>query len=132
MNKDTESLFEPYDVLAVEVLGNHTKNTDVSLSYTNQELAEHICQAMGWEDFDLFEHHDFPEVALSDDPAVCLSYAFLSFLRWRVFTTASARSIGVEAFNQKAAAYSEFWYISLVERWNNMAGASAPMKPWLQ
>lgn len=130
MSVDAESIFALYDDLAVEIIDDDRQNEDVALSYSNRELAENICRAMQWEDFDLFESHDFESVNEGGDPATCLAYAFLSFLRWRVFTEASKRGIGIEAFNQKAAAYSEYWYIALVEKWNQQSEAT-PMKAWV-
>jgi hypothetical protein len=128
---DAESIFALYDDLAVEIIDDARPNTDAALSYSNRELAENICRTMQWEDFDLFETHNFEAVHAADDEKTCLAYAFLSFLRWRVFHEASKRGVGIEAFNQKAAAYSEYWYITLVERWNALTPDSTPMKAWI-
>lgn len=130
MSVDAESIFALYDDLAVEIIDDDRPNEDAALSYSNRQLAENICRKMAWEDFDLFEAHDFESVAEGGDEGTCLAYAFLSFLRWRLFTEASRRQIGIEVFNQKAAAYSEFWYIRLVERWNEQANGT-PMKAWV-
>lgn len=127
---DSESIFALYDDLAVEVVSDDSPNDDVELIFTNRELSEKICEKMGWEDFDLFETHDFEiaqERAVADE---CLAYAFISFLRYRLFTRASEGRVGVEAFNQSAAAYSEFWYIKLVEQWNELSDGT-PMKAWM-
>lgn len=130
MSIDPEDVFSLYEGIAVEIIDSTSPNDDVSLSYSNRELAENICQTMKWEEFDLFEHHNFEVVYEEGDAAKCLSYAFLSFLRWRLFTEASARGIGIEVFNIKAAAYSEYWYVKLVERWNE-SNAGSPMKAWI-
>lgn len=130
MAVDPEDIFRLYDDLAVEIIDDDRKNEDVDLPYSNRELAENVCSAMKWEDFDLFEAHDFESVNEAGDGDTCLAYAFLSFLRWRVFTEASKRGIGVEAFNLKAATYSEYWYIALVEKWNSNNPNASPMKAW--
>ena len=77
---------------------------------------------MDWESFDLFEEHAFEAVLSAGDPETMLAYAYLSFLRWRVFTQASALQVGLEEFNQTAAAYSEMWYIKLVCAWSAANG----------
>ena len=128
---DVEDIFALYDDLAVEVVSSTEPNTDAALTYSNQELAENVCTAMGWEDFDLFDHHDFDTIYAAGDGNTCLAYAFLSFLRWRLFTMASTRGVGNEPFNQKSAAYSEYWYIRLVERWNESNPDSPAMKAWV-
>ena len=128
---DTDQFFAAYDDIAVEIVDNSEPNADVDLSFSNRELAENICQVMAWEDFDLFETHDFEAVHRDGMAGVCLAYAFLSFLRWRVFTTAAARGVGIATFNDKAIAYSEYWYIKLVERWNSHNPNAKPMKAWI-
>jgi hypothetical protein len=128
----TGDIFSVYDDLAVEVVSDTRSNEDVALSFSNRELAESICQAMEWEDFDLFETHDFEGVHKNNVPEACLAYGFLSFLRWRLFTRASAAGVGIESFNERAAAYSEYWYIRLIEAWNAHNPNAVPMKAWLQ
>lgn len=131
MSVDAENIFALYDDLAVEVIDDTRPNTEAALAYSNRELAENICRTMKWEDFDLFESHDFETVHEGEDEGTCLAYAFLSFLRWRLFSEASKRGVGIEVFNQKAIAYSEYWYIKLVERWNSLNPAATPMKAWI-
>ena len=111
--------FAQYDDLAVEIVDRDAPIDDVGLSFSNRELAQKICFAMGWEDFDLFEQHDFQKVFEENIPENCLTYAFISFLRYRLFSEAQQRGIGLPAFNERAVAYSEYWYITLVERWNS-------------
>lgn len=131
MSAEAESFFALYDDLAVEIVDDPSPNDDAALSYSNRELAENICQSLAWEDFDLFDRHDYDGVLASGQAGECLAYAFLSFLRWRLFTEASKRGVGIEEFNQRAAAYSEYWYIKLVERWNEKNPDAVPMKAWV-
>jgi hypothetical protein len=128
---DTDQFFAAYDDIAVEIVDSSEPNTDVDLVFSNRQLAENICRAMGWEDFDLFETHDFAGVYASGSADHYLAYAFLSFLRFRVFSTAARRGVGNVTFNAKAVAYSEYWYIKLVERWNEQNPVGRPMNAWL-
>jgi hypothetical protein len=128
---DVDSFLAPYDDIAVEVVDSTLPNTDVGLTYSSRELAENICQTMGWESFDLFESHAFEKVAARAESSECLSYAFIAFLRWRVFTTAQERKIGAPDFNAKVAAHSEFWYIKLLDVWNKQNPGSEQMRPWV-
>jgi hypothetical protein len=128
---DANNLLAPYDDIAVEVVSSREPNEDVSLIYSNRELVEQVCGTMGWEDFDLFETHPFEDVHAAGVSDTCLAYAFIAFLRWRVFTTAAYRGVGVPAFSEKAAAHSEYWYIRLVERWNEKNVGAPKMRPWL-
>ncbi|AMO44155.1 hypothetical protein DSS3P8_097 [Roseobacter phage DSS3P8] len=128
---DTQGFLDLYDDIAVEIVDSAEPNTDVDLTFSNRELSENICQAMDWEDFDLFETHDFQAIYDAADSASCLAYAFIAFLRWRVFTTASSRGVGEEGFNIRAATHSEYWYIKLVDRWNQQNPAAPQMKAWV-
>lgn len=119
---DTEQFFELYDAIAVEVVDSTAPNTDAGLSMSNRAMAEKVCQIMGWEDFDMFESHDMQKAYDSNVAETCKAYAFVSFLRWRVFSIALQRGVGYESFNHKAATYSEYWYIALVERWAELSG----------
>lgn len=128
---ETENFLAPYEDIAVEVVESAEPNSDVDLTYSNKELAVNICQAMGWEDFDLFEGQDFEGVNLRGDGPECLAYAFIAFLRWRVFMLAAKRNVGNEQFNASAAAHSELWYIKLVDRWNKQNPHAPQMKVWV-
>ncbi|WNL50700.1 hypothetical protein RPALISO_113 [Ruegeria phage RpAliso] len=124
-----EGLFAAYDDLAVDIVSSAAPNTDVDLTMSNRQLAENICEAMNWEDFDLLGKYDFEEVNTSENPAAILAHAFVSFLRWRLFSEAQKRGIGDAAFNLRCITYSEFWYIKLVNRWSTLNGGKA--KPWV-
>lgn len=124
------SFLDVYDDLAVEIVDDVRKNTDAALDFSNQELAENICQTMEWEDFDLLSYFGFEDIHRSSDARIVLAHAFISFLRWRLFSEASRRGIGDVEFNQRAEAYSEYWYIALVHRWNALSNG-AKMRPWL-
>lgn len=127
---EAEALLDIYDDLAVEIVDDAAKNTDADLPYSNRELAENICRSMDWEDFDLLGKFEFEKIAAEAPSPVVLAHAFISFLRWRLFRLASARGIGDEAFNQSCTAYSEYWYITLVRRWNELEGGPV-QKPWI-
>ena len=131
MKSKNRTMFELYDDLAVLVVSSKMSNDSVDLKYTNLELSENICSIMEWETFDLFETHDFQEVMDADEADKCLAYAFISFLRWRLFTEARKLGIGPDDFNINAAVYSEYWYIKLVERWSVLSGSSVSMKNWI-
>jgi hypothetical protein len=131
-------LMAPYDDIAVEVVSSDTSNMDVSLAFTNRELVEHVCRALNVEDFDLFEEHAFELVyeehlARGDDARAetPLAYAFIAFLRWRVFTIAMDRGVGIPTFSEKAASHSEMWYIRLVDLWNESNKDSPQIKTWM-
>lgn len=124
-------LMAPYDDVAVDVVDSTESNADVNLTFTNRELAENVCKTMNWESFDLFDKYDFEKVHAEGTPEECLAHAFVSFLRWRVFTLALQRGVGINEFSQRAAAYSEFWYIKLVSRWNESNPEAPQMKPWV-
>lgn len=128
--QEIEAFLDVYDDLAVEIVDEDVKNEAAALDFTNQELAENVCRAMDWEDFDLLAHFDFAAVSDSGNVEHILAHAFVSFLRWRLFTAAMERGIGDNAFNQSCAAYSEFWYIALVHRWNDLSNGPK-MKPWV-
>jgi len=129
-DKEIEAFLDVYDDLAVDIVDEDVKNEAAALDYSNQELAENICQTMGWEDFDLLGHYDFAAVMESGNTAHILCHAFISFLRWRLFTAAMEKGVGDPQFNQSCAAYSEFWYISLVHHWNALSEDST-VKPWI-
>ena len=129
---DLPSFFDDYEDLAVEIVDDAESNeAEYCLPYSNRELADMICGAMDWEDFDLFEKQPFEEVYERRDEAELLAYAFISFLRYRLFKAAGEQGIGNALFNQKVMAYSEYWYIRLVEKWNQLSGDAPKIKPWV-
>lgn len=127
---DSDNFLAPYDDIAVEVVDSTTPNADVGLSYSCRELAENVCQTMGWESFDLFEKHDFAVVNARGEGQECLAYAFIAFLRWRVFTTAASQNVGNQEFNAKASAHAEYWYIRLIDTWNKCNPNAPQMRAW--
>lgn len=128
---ELDNFLDPYDDIAVEIVDSSTPNTDIGLSFSNRELAENICQTMGWESFDLFETQDFEGVEARGDGTECLAYAFIALLRWRVFTVAASRNVGNEMFNTKVATHSEYWYIKLVDTWNKQNPHAPQMQKWI-
>lgn len=128
--KGPEALLDLYDDLAVEIVDETAENTEAELPFSNRELAENICRAMGWEDFDLLAKYDFAEVEKTGQAEAVLAHAFISFLRWRLFRAATERSVGDAQFNQSCTAYSEYWYITLIRRWKSMTTGS-PLPSWV-
>ena len=123
---DAWSYFDPYEDLAVEIIDDAASNAaEYDLSYSNRELTEIICRSMGWEDFDLFETYDFEAVLFRGVAEELLAYGFVSFLRYRLFKAASEQGVGIAEFNARAMAYSEYWYIRLIERWGADNGKCA-------
>lgn len=130
MTETLERLLDIYDDLAVEIVDSQVQNTDVDLPFSNHELAVNICRAMGWDDFDLLGFFDFPTVHDGGDAEEILAHAFVSFLRFRLFSTAIRQGIGSPEFNQSATAYGEYWYVKLVHRWNALTN-NRPVAAWL-
>jgi len=125
-----EGLLDVYDDLAVEIVDSKSSNADVDLVYSNRELAENICRAMDWEDFDLLGFFDFQAIHDEGTAQEILAHAFVSFLRYRLFSAALRRGIGDSEFNQQTVAYSEYWYIKLVHRWNDLTH-QRPVSAWM-
>lgn len=130
MTETLERLLDIYDDLAVEIVDSKVLNTDVDLPFSNHDLAVNICRAMDWDDFDLLGFFDFPAIHDSVEAEEILAHAFVSFLRFRLFSTALRQGTGSQEFNQSAAAYGEYWYIKLVHRWNTLTN-SRPVAHWL-
>lgn len=114
------ALLDIYDDLAVTIVDDVQSNVDVNLSLSNQEIAELVCTSMGWEDFDLLGHFDFDAAEKSSDTSTVLAHAFISFLRWRLFNAAAHQQIGDQEFNVQCVAYSEYWYLRLIQKWDTM------------
>lgn len=126
-----DHVLDMYEDVAVETVSSTAPNTDVSLDFSNRELAEQVCQLMKWESFNLFETHDFDSVINRNVRDELLAYAFISFLRWRMFITSQSSGIGIPSFNERSAAYSEMWYVTLVEAWHMTAPDAVPVKRWV-
>lgn len=127
---EAAAILDVYDDLAVEVVSDNVPNTVVDMPYSNMELSENICKAMDWEDFDILARHEFAEIEKSGEAKVVLAYAFLSFLRWRLFDEATRRGIGDADLNTRFCTYAEYWFIRLVKRWKFLS-TGTPQTKWL-
>lgn len=130
-NQISEELMAPYDDIAAELVVSKDLNSDVDLPYSNWDLVEIVCKTLDVEDFDLFETHDFEHVHVHGNAERCLAYAFIAFLRWRVFSRALQLNVGIHSFSEKAQAHSEYWYIKLVDRWSQLNPDAKPMPKWV-
>lgn len=128
---ELSNFIAPYDDIAVDIVSSSEPNVDGGLPHSGKDLAEIVCKILGVEDFDLFEKHDFYEVHKRGVREECLAYAFIAFLRWRVFRTATERGVGIEEFNQKCTAHSEMWYIRLVDTWGSKVFPDVKCNLWI-
>ena len=127
-----DNFIEAYDDIAVEVVSDTRSNMDMSLAFTNREIAANICGLLNVETFDLFAPLDFDAVFARDIQQECLAYGMLAFLRWRVFTTAITLKKGDLGFSLQASAHSEYWYHKLIERQAAHIPNAPKQKHWLQ
>lgn len=126
------NFIEAYDDIAVDVVSDTRSNLDMSLSYTNREIATNICVLLNVETFDLFALLDFEGVFARNQQSECLAFGMLAFLRWRVFTTAITQKKGDMGFSLQASAHSEYWYHKLIERQASHSPDAPKRKHWLQ
>lgn len=126
------NFIEAYDDIAVDVVSDTRSNMDMSLSFTNREIAANICMLLNVETFDLFAPLDFEGVCARNQQSECLAFGMMAFLRWRVFTAAITQNKGDMGFSLQASAHSEYWYHKLIARQASHIPNAPKQKHWLQ
>lgn len=119
----TTELLQIYDDIACTVVFiDDNADENYGLNMSNHEIATTICDAMGWEDFDLLNAVDWDKVLESDDDTVVLSYAFIAFLRMQVFDYAQSNGMADTDINVAMSTDAEHQYMRCLKKWLEMTG----------
>jgi len=114
------NIFEEYDDLACAVLDDRNPNIANDMDITNAEMAEEVCELLGWEDFDLLAPLDFEGIYVRGSMDQLLAYFYMSHLRFELFNSAYMGQIGDPVLNNIAMAHSEYWYLMLRDKYDSM------------
>lgn len=126
-----EEFFDQYDELACAVIDDRRPNTHMGMEMSNAEIAEDICTKMEWETFDLLEPMPFDKIYDRGSVTQLLSYCYLAYLRWELFSSARIQGLGEPVFNELACTYAEYWYLRLRDKYMSLHAGEQIDHDWI-
>jgi len=128
----TANYFAPWDKLATEVVNMTEGNPSYTVGGSNAQLAQLVCNLMGWDGFDLLGEYDFKEAYMRGNIHEVQAHCCLAFLKFRLFQIAGEREVGDMVYNYVAVAASEYWYRLLSDKFRALVTNTSTEHNWIQ